>query len=430
MGKIGDKDRYPLDGEITGQEVVIGADTDGTTTHFTLDQISAYAGGVDIETDPVFQASVWSGLGQIQVDNWNDAFSWGDHADGGYLNDVSISDITATGTPSATTYLRGDGVWDEIDINDNSLSEQDQFIPSNTTRNITFDFDGSIIFRDGDTNPFLIFDHVAPYNNANATFSYPPRISASYPAYDPFVARSFITKEFADANYTAGGTVTNNNYNTIYTDKSGSTLTGAINDSNTVFTVSQGQYAAGSVLVIRNGVSYIAGNGTEEFTESNPATGQITFNTAPSTAPELDTIIVRYQVGTVNTTDTGQPDQTISIVSNELRLTRTGQPDSTADLTPYLGGGSSSPFGDDLTVIGVDYTALISDRYIVCEFPVTVTVPESISIKYKVTIINNSNGEVTVTSENGRLLNNLVSQPLPPNSSLTALQGSGKYHIL
>lgn len=60
---------------------------------------------------------------------WNEAHGWGDHSAVGYLTSipaeyltqtegdlrylqsVTIGDITATGTPNATTFLRGDGSW-------------------------------------------------------------------------------------------------------------------------------------------------------------------------------------------------------------------------------------------------------------------------------------------------------------------------------
>ena len=52
------------------------------------------------ETDPIFSASAAAGITQTKINNWDQAFSWGNHAAGGYLTtlgsigghtDVSIS---------------------------------------------------------------------------------------------------------------------------------------------------------------------------------------------------------------------------------------------------------------------------------------------------------------------------------------------------
>ena len=37
------------------------------------------------ETDPVFSASASAGITQTNINNWDQAFSWGNHANGGYL---------------------------------------------------------------------------------------------------------------------------------------------------------------------------------------------------------------------------------------------------------------------------------------------------------------------------------------------------------
>ena len=82
-----------------------------------------------------------SGSGDILIDgaivssaligNWNIAYGWGDHSGlyslighthtesditdlQDYLLSVDVSDINATGTASAITYLRGDGVWSTV----------------------------------------------------------------------------------------------------------------------------------------------------------------------------------------------------------------------------------------------------------------------------------------------------------------------------
>jgi len=68
-------------------------------------------GALTSESDPVFTASAASGITSTQITEWNSAYSWGDHSTEGYLTSVDVTDINATGTPSGTTYLRGDGTW-------------------------------------------------------------------------------------------------------------------------------------------------------------------------------------------------------------------------------------------------------------------------------------------------------------------------------
>jgi hypothetical protein len=69
--------------------------------------INGMSGNVFLDADDV--GALNSNDGRIV--NWNEAYSWGNHALADYLQEVTISDIIATGTPSSSTYLRGDGVW-------------------------------------------------------------------------------------------------------------------------------------------------------------------------------------------------------------------------------------------------------------------------------------------------------------------------------
>jgi hypothetical protein len=63
-------------------------------------------------------------------------------------------------------------------------------------------------------------------------------------------------------------------------------LSGSINGSNTLFTVSQGVYISGTLVVARNGQVLTQG-GSNDWVETTPASGTFTFNTAPNTGDVL-----------------------------------------------------------------------------------------------------------------------------------------------
>ncbi len=50
---------------------------------------------------PLSTGSAWGTSITDNSANWNSAYGWGDHGTEGYLTDVDISDINATGTPSS-----------------------------------------------------------------------------------------------------------------------------------------------------------------------------------------------------------------------------------------------------------------------------------------------------------------------------------------
>lgn len=108
-------------------------------------------------------------------------------------------------------------------------------------------------------------------------------------------AKGLIT---AASNGTGGG----NTFNTIYIDQSGGTsytygvLSGTINGSNAIFTVSQSAYATGTLKVWLNGQLMTQGS-AEDWTETTPASGTFTFVTAPATG---SLITVSYQRQTTN----------------------------------------------------------------------------------------------------------------------------------
>ena len=100
------------------------------------------------------------------------------------------------------------------------------------------------------------------------------------------------------------GGVGSNYFNTVYIDQSGGTsdtygvLSGTINGSNALFTVSQAVYATGTLKVYLNGQLLVQGTG-QDWVQTTPASGTFTFAVAPPIGSEL---LVEYQKVT-NTTN-------------------------------------------------------------------------------------------------------------------------------
>jgi hypothetical protein len=91
--------------------------------------------------------------------------------------------------------------------------------------------------------------------------------------------------------------------NSLQVDCSGGTgdtygaLSGSVNSSNKVYTVSLGSYVSGSLRVYLNGQLQTQGT-SEDWVETTPASGTFTFATAPTTG---DIIIAVYQFTTGST---------------------------------------------------------------------------------------------------------------------------------
>lgn len=51
--------------------------------------VGGTGGGIGTETDPVFAASIASGITNTNITNWNTAFGWGNHATQGYLTNTT-----------------------------------------------------------------------------------------------------------------------------------------------------------------------------------------------------------------------------------------------------------------------------------------------------------------------------------------------------
>lgn len=112
----------------------------------------------------------------------------------------------------------------------------------------------------------------------------------------------------------------NTYFNDIYIDQSGGTsdtygvITGTINGSNALFTVSQSVYATGTLKVWLNGQLMTQGTG-EDFVETTPASGTFTFNTAPATG---SLITVEYQKVVTNSDTIGNVQGPASATDNAI----------------------------------------------------------------------------------------------------------------
>lgn len=122
-----------------------------------------------------------------------------------------------------------------------------------------------------------------------------------------------------------GGGGSGNSFNDIYIDQAGGTsdtygvLTGARNGSNTVFTVSQGEYATGTLKVWRNGQLMTQGS-SEDFVETTPGSGTFTLAVAPVSTDE---ITVEYQLVVTNSDtllSTTSVKNSIEVDAGDLQL--------------------------------------------------------------------------------------------------------------
>ena len=82
-----------------GSANLVYSDITGVFT-YTPPDLSSF---LTTETDPVFSASVASGIIQQNITNWNDAYGWGDHGSAGYITSEADTLETVTGRGSSTT---------------------------------------------------------------------------------------------------------------------------------------------------------------------------------------------------------------------------------------------------------------------------------------------------------------------------------------
>ena len=97
------------------------------------------------ETDPVFSASAAAGITQTKINNWDQAFGWGNHATGGYLTTLGSigghTDVTIT-SPQTNQVLEYNGsAWvnttNSAGLQSRTTVSATNAIASNGTANIS-----------------------------------------------------------------------------------------------------------------------------------------------------------------------------------------------------------------------------------------------------------------------------------------------------
>ena len=78
--------------------------TNGVFT-YTPPNLSSY---LTAETDPIFTAHVASGILQTNINNWNSAYSWGNHASAGYATTTQLNSAVANSSNWDAAYGWGD----------------------------------------------------------------------------------------------------------------------------------------------------------------------------------------------------------------------------------------------------------------------------------------------------------------------------------
>lgn len=115
-------------------------------------------------------------------------------------------------------------------------------------------------------------------------------------------------------------------------------LSGAVDGVNTTFTVSNGSYTSGTLLVQQNGLTLLQG-ASDDWVETTPGSGTFDFNTAPSIG---DIITVEYQTSSGSAPQTG-----IQFEDEGVNLGSAG----TVDELDFVGSGvTASRTGNKVTV--------------------------------------------------------------------------------
>lgn len=91
---------------VVGEEPVSGTDVQNWNTaygwgnHADAGYLTSFT-----ETDPLFASAVISGIGSTNIDNWNTAYGWGDHSTEGYLK--SLDYVATAGISTVAENLTG-----------------------------------------------------------------------------------------------------------------------------------------------------------------------------------------------------------------------------------------------------------------------------------------------------------------------------------
>lgn len=165
----------------------------------------------------------------------------------------------------------------------------------------------------------------------------------------------------------AGGGGGNIYIDTYYRDQSGGTsdtygaLSGTINGSNSLFTVSQGSYVSGTLKVFRNGQLQVQGS-SSDWTETTPASGTFTFIVPPVATPYLDEITVEYQkTATTSINEVAVVAARIYRNSNQSIPTGAGWTDLSWSTAGYEVGGDFWTSGATTTIPESGYYQIFAE---------------------------------------------------------------------
>lgn len=302
MGKIGDLSKYLLDTELTGGELIIGADTDGSTIHISAQQIKDFAidgldlGGGGTETASSIKTKYES---NTNTNAFTDAYK--DKLDAPYQ--VSVAEITATGTRNSTTYLRGDGTWGAV----NNLAGSNQVIPGAVSRFITIDTGGSLNIGLPSAGT-IVFDDTGVSNPVA-----------------PTTGNHLTNKTYVDGQL-SGALINNIALTSPVTLRESGTLVGlTIDTTNNNTVIAGGDNAGGTRSTISTGVSSV----------NMQAAGGGNLNSLQVTEDEV--LIVGYSVAEIDAAPASSLI-TKEWISAQSFATGTGITDIVQDTTPQLGG--------------------------------------------------------------------------------------------
>lgn len=142
-------------------------------------------------------------------------------------------------------------------------------------------------------------------------------------------------------------------------------LGGDVDGVNTTFTVSQGEYPTGKLVVALNG-QILEQGATEDFVETTPASGIFDFNVAPQIG---DVVTAFYSTGTGGgggaSAFTDLTDVPSSYISQALKVVRVNAGETALEFTTLAGGGdalTTDPLSQFASTTSSQLAGVISDE--------------------------------------------------------------------